>query len=221
VNVDNCTIFVALHAWRNAMSNTLVAPELEIFPNRYRWTVEACDRLMELGMLEGNNEILDGEIISKMGQNPAHANALKRLMRVLSSLFGLDLLWIQSPLTLPAPDNIYNEPEPDITVTRESEDAYADRHPGPEDVRLVVEVSDTTLRTDQIVKSRLYARAGIAEYWILDLNARQLHIYREPANGEYVVVTVHAETDTVTLTALPNASIAITEILPPAQENRP
>ena len=197
------------------MSNTLVAPELEMFPHRYRWTVEACGRLLELGLLEGRNEVLDGEIVSKMGQNPAHANALKRLMRVLSALFGLDLLWIQSPITLPAPDNEYSEPEPDIAVTRESEESYADRHPGPEDLHLIVEVSDTTLRSDLIVKSRLYARAGIAEYWILDINARQLHIHREPSNGEYAVVTIHAETETVALVAHPGASIAVTEILPP------
>ena len=197
------------------MTNTLVAPELELFPNRYRWTVEACNRLMELDLIKGHNEVLDGEIICKMGQNPAHSNALKRLLRVLSSLFGLDLVWIQSPITLPAPDNIYNEPEPDVAVTRASEEAYTDRHPGPADLHLVVEVSDTTLRTDQIVKSALYARAGIPEYWILDLNARQLHIHREPANGEYAVVTVHTETETVHLTAHPGASIAIAEILPP------
>ncbi len=197
------------------MSNTLVAPELEMFPNRYRWTVEACDRLIELGFLEDHIEVLDGEIISKMGQNPAHSNALKRLMRVLSSLYGLDVLWIQSPVALPAPDNVYSEPEPDIAVTYESEDAYADRHPGPEDLRLVVEVSDTTLRTDLIVKARLYARAGIAEYWILDINARKLYIHREPVGGEYTVITVHAETETIVLAVHPDAPIGIADILPP------
>ena len=197
------------------MSNALVGPEMEMFPNRHRWTVEAYDRLVELGVLDGRNEVLDGEIVSKMGQNPAHSNALKRLMRVLAILFGLDLLWIQSPITLSAPDNVYNEPEPDIAVTRESEGAYADRHPGPNDVLLVVEVSDTTLRTDLMVKARLYARAGIAECWILDINARQLHIHREPADGEYTVVTVHTETETCALVAYPNASIAVSEILPP------
>lgn len=197
------------------MSNTLIAPELEIFPNRYRWTVEAYHKLMELGVLEGRNEILDGEIIDKMGQNPAHANALKRLMRVLAALFSLDLLWIQSPITLSAPDNVYSEPEPDIAVTLQSEDAYAGRHPGPEDLQLVVEVSDTTLRTDLIVKTHLYARAGIAEYWILDLNARQLHVYRAPHNGEYSAVMIHTETESVTPLASSGASIAVADILPP------
>ena len=197
------------------MINTLVAPELEMFPNRYRWTVEACDRLMELGLLEGRNEVLDGEIVSKMGQNPAHSNALKRLMRVLSSLFGLDFVWVQSPLTLPAPDNIYNEPKPDLAVTRGSEDAYADRHPGPEDVRLVVEVSDTTLRTDLLLKARLYARAGIPEYWILDLNSRKLHVHRDPVEGEYSLLAAYGEAETIAPLGDPNVSVSITEILPP------
>jgi hypothetical protein len=88
------TLEWATSAMRMTMSNTLISPEEEMFPNRCRWTVEACYRLMELGLLEGRNEVLDGEIVSKMGQNPAHANAIKRLMRVLTTLFGLDFLWI-------------------------------------------------------------------------------------------------------------------------------
>ena len=197
------------------MSNALIAPEFELFPNRYRWTVQECSEMAAEGRLIGRYEILDGEVIGKTGQNPAHANALKRLMRVLAALFGLDLLWVQSPITLLDPDNVYNQPEPDIAVTRESEGASRDHHPGPEALLLVVEVSDTTLRTDLLVKARLYARAGIAEYWTLDLNARQLYIHREPGNGEYTDVTVHSEIETVMLASHPGTPIAIADLLPP------
>src|ERR1700683_2730386 len=154
------------------MTNTLIASEQEVFPNTYRWTVNECYRLMELDLLEGRYEVLDGEIVSKIGHNPAHSYAIQRLMRILSALFGLNNLWIQSPITLPAPDNVFNEPEPDVAVTRSSDEDYSGRHPGPADLCLVVEVSDPTLRPDLIVKARLYARAGIAEYWTFDLNAR-------------------------------------------------
>lgn len=196
------------------MSNTLIAPEFEMFPNRYRWTVEACYRLRELGFLEGRFELLDGEVISKMGQKPSHAMTLTRLVRVLAVLFGLEYLRIQTPIALLAPDNVYTEPESDLAVTRETEEAYADRHPGLGELLLLIEISDTTLRTDLLVKARLYARAGIAEYWTLDLNARQLHIHREPVNGEYAAVTVHAETETVAATARPDAPIAVADLLP-------
>jgi Uma2 family endonuclease len=116
---------------------------------------------------------------------------------------------------LPGIDGIYNEPEPDAAVTRGPENAYNGRHPGPDDLLLVVEISDTTVRTDLIVKARLYARAGIAEYWALDLNARQFHIHREPANGEYTAVTVHAETETVAFASRPEAPVAMADLLPP------
>jgi Uma2 family endonuclease len=197
------------------MSNTLFASEPEMFPNRYRLPVEAYYRLRELGFLEGRFEILDGEVISKMGQNPPHSSTLTRLFRILASLFGADYLRMQSPIVLPGTDGLYNEPEPDAVVTRERENAYNGRHPGPEDLLLVVEISDTTIGTDLTVKARLYARAGITEYWALDLNARQLHMHREPANGEYTAVTVHAETETVILASRLEACVVLTDLLPP------
>lgn len=197
------------------MSNTLFASEPEMFPNRYRLPVEAYHQLQELGFLEGRFEILDGEVISKRGQKPAHSSTLTRLLRILAGLFGADYLRMQSPIVLPGMDGLYNEPEPDAAVTKEPENAYNDRHPGSDDLLLVVEISDTTLRTDLVVKARLYARAGIAEYWVLDLNARQLHIHRAPADGEYTAVTVHAEAETVAFASRPEAPIAITDLLPP------
>lgn len=128
------------------MSNTLLTAEPEMFPNRYRLPVEAYYRLRELGFLEGRFEILDGAVINKRGQNPPHASTLTRLLRILVSLFGADYLRMQAPIVLPGTDGIYNEPEPDAAVTREPENAYNGRHPGPEDLVLVVEISDTTLR---------------------------------------------------------------------------
>jgi len=71
------------------------------------------------------------------------------------------------------------------------------------------------LRTDLVVKAGLYARAGIAEYWVLDLNARQLHIHRAPANGEYTAVTVHDEAETVAFASRPETPIALADLLPP------
>jgi len=197
------------------MSHTLIAPEYELFPNRYRWTVAECSRMAEEGRLVGRYELLDGEVVSKMGQKPTHYLAISLLTQWANRTFGDRFVRVQGPIALPGPDGDYSEPEPDLAVTRESTTAYSDHHPRPEDLLLVVEVSDATLRTDLIVKARLYARAGIAEYWTLDLNARQLHIHRQPVEGEYTAVTIHAEAETVALAARPDAPIAFADLLPP------
>ena len=88
-----------------------------------------------------------------------------------------------------------NEPEPDPAVTREDTTVYADRHPGPADLHLVVEVSDTTLRTDLDFKADLYARAGIPEYWALDPASSRLHVHRNPLSGQYESVAILSESD--------------------------
>ncbi len=197
------------------MPHALIAPELEIFPNRYRWTVEDCAAMLAEGRLVGRFELLDGEVVTKMGQKPAHRIAVLLVTEWLIALFGARRVPVQEPIALPLPDGLYSEPEPDIAVTREATTAYADRHPGPEDLLLVVEVADTTLRTDLLVKSRLYARAAIVEYWTLDLNARLLHVHRDPVDGEYANVAIHAETETVACLTRPEALVRVADLLPP------
>ena len=200
------------------MSSTLIEPEMETFPNRYRWTTEACYRLRELGFLEGRYELLDGEIIDKMGQNPPHASTLTRVASIFARLFGFERIRIQSPITLPGSQGVHNEPEPDVAITREPEVSFGDRHPFPMELLLVIEVSDTTLQTDLLVKARLYARAGISEYWALDLTSRQLHIHKEPENGEYTSVTIHAETESAAPSERPDAFLKIRDMLPPLDD---
>ncbi len=197
------------------MSSVLIAPELEMFPDRHRWTVETCCQLAELGFLEGRFEVIDGEVVSKMGQKPSHRIAIILIMNWLLTQFAALNIQSEAPITLPDPDNIYTEPEPDVAVTREPTTAYTHRHPGPDDLLLIIEVSDSSIRTDLLVKARLYARAGIMEYWTLDLNARQLHIHRAPDNGQYAVVTVHNEDTSVALASRPDAPVPVAALLPP------
>ena len=197
------------------MSETVIPPQFELFPDRYRWSVAECARMAEEGRLVGRYEILDGEVVSKIGQKPSHYLGISLLTLWANRTFGDQFVRVQGPIALPAPDNEFSEPEPDVAVTRASTTAYAEHHPGPEDLLLVVEVSDTTLRSDLMVKPRLYARAGIAEYWVLDLNDRQLYLHREPVNGEYTIVTTHSENETVALATRPDAPVAIADLLPP------
>jgi len=197
------------------MSSALIAPELEMFPDRYRWTVKACSRLAKLGFLEGRFEVVDGEIVSKIGQKPSHRIVIILIMNWLLAQFDALNIQTEAPIALSGTDGIYTEPEPDVAITREPTTAYTNRHPGPDDLLLIIEVSDSSIRADLLVKAPLYARAGIAEYWTLDLNARQLHIHRSPDSGQYAIVTVHSEDETVALAVRPNAPVSVAALLPP------
>jgi Uma2 family endonuclease len=199
------------------VSLTLIAPEYELFPNRRRWSVAECYQMAEEGRLVGRYEVLDGEVVNKMGQKPPHFIGISLLARWANKVFGDERVRIQGPIALPAPDGEFSEPEPDLAVTIEPTIAYDGGHPGPADLLLVAEVSDASLLTDVVVKSRLYARAGIAEYWILDLAARGLHVHRAPVDGEYSSIIFHPETKTVSAAARPDAPVLIADLLPPTR----
>src|SRR5438128_1194075 len=131
-----------------------------------RFSVAEYHRLIQTGILteDDNLELLEGYLVCKMSRNPPHdatiQKATKRLFRVLPA--GWDLR-IQSAVTLPD-----SEPEPDFAVVRGDETAYRAHHPGPPDVGLVIEVADSTLPGDRDDKGRIYARAGIPTYWIVN-----------------------------------------------------
>ena len=118
----------------------------------------------------------------------------------------------QLPITL----NDLSEPEPDVLVVPGTPDDYAARHPGPSDARLLVEISDTTLRMDQGRKQRAYARAGIPEYWIVNLSARRLQVYREPTEAGYQSVASYSEGESVAPVAVPHSLVSVAGLLPTA-----
>ena len=106
-----------------------------------------------------------------------------------------------------------SEPQPDITILRWRDDFYESAHPGPEDIILVVEVADTTARYDRKIKVPLYARHGIPEVWLLDLQERVLEIYRNPEQGKYQQIE-HLRSGPVALTQLPEAVIQLADLFP-------
>jgi Uma2 family endonuclease len=144
-----------------------------------RFSVAEYHRLIELGMLteDDNIELLEGYLVHKMSRNPPHDAAIqkgmKRWLRVLPA--GWDLR-VQSAITLTE-----SEPEPDFAIVRGDENAYLTRHPTAADIGLVVEVSDSTLPGDRDDKGRIYARAGIPCYWIVNLVDGQIEGYTSPS----------------------------------------
>ena len=146
-----------------------------------RFTVAEYHKLIEIGVLTENDnlELLDGYLVEKMPHNPIHDGTLQKVNRRLLPL--LPAGWearVQMAVTLSK-----SEPEPDLAVVRESPDGYTTHHPTAADIGLLVEVSNTTLDSDRDDKIPLYARDGIAVYWIVNLIDRQVEVHEQPSGA--------------------------------------
>jgi Uma2 family endonuclease len=174
-------------------------------PPRKRWTREQCAPLEASGLFELEKlELVDGELITKMGKNRPHVKALTWMLIWLQQTFGASFVNAGAPIDVSAGDNAGNEPEPDLIVFKR-EFATFESNPQPEDLNLVVEIGDSTLKFDLTVKAALYARAGILEYWVLDVAGRRLFAHRRPVAGNYTSVAVYAENEVIAPLAAPQA----------------
>lgn len=202
---------------RRSRGNASVSNRLHL-QNHWQWTVEDFQRASDLGVFGSDVklELIAGEIIRKMTQKEAHAWAIRAMEEALRRIYatGHDTR-VQLPLILTPQD----KPEPDVAVVSGSFHDYKRTHPTT--AALVVEVSDTTLKMDQTGKAAAYARAGIPEYWIVNLNERVLEVHRHPASmpGQplghgYKSLTRYLDTDTVAPIDFPDALIAVASLLP-------
>jgi Uma2 family endonuclease len=149
-----------------------------------RFNVEDYHRMAELGVLgaEDRVELIEGEIVEMAAMGSRHAACVRRLDALLNRLLaGAALVSPQCPIQL----SELSELEPDLALLRPREDFYAERHPRPEDVLLVIEVSDTSAEYDAEVKLPLYARAGVPEVWLVDLGREIIEVHHRPATGTY------------------------------------
>jgi Uma2 family endonuclease len=149
-------------------------------PNDMIWrlSIEQYHAIIQAGILTDDDsvELLEGWLVFKMPKNPPHRVTTRLVRTALENI--LPRGWYvdsQEPITLSN-----SEPEPDIVVVRGDTRQYLDRHPGAEDIALIIEVSDTTLQRDRTVKKRIYARAGISIYWIVNLVEGQVEVYSQP-----------------------------------------
>ncbi len=145
----------------------------------YRLSVAQYHAMAKAGILGEDDpvELLEGWLVQKMTKHRPHSLSTLLIREALRSLISSG--WYvdtQEPVTTED-----SEPEPDIVVVRGSPRDYADRQPAPADVSLVIEVADSTLQTDRGRKLRLYARVGIAIYWIVNLTERQIEVYSDPS----------------------------------------
>jgi Uma2 family endonuclease len=168
---------------------------LEQYNQPKLWTREEAARLSEI-FPDQKYELIEGELIDKMGQNPPHAYIISVLTEMLSTVFP-GRVRIQLTITLPEPEGFRSEPLPDIVVVRKKSTEYFYRHPGPKDIALLIEVADTSLQMDRVIKARLYARCGIELYWVVDIPGRRIVVYRNPGPDEYNSVTIYQVHDQV------------------------
>jgi Uma2 family endonuclease len=179
-------------------------------PPRKRWTRQECATLEASGIwAEQHLELIEGELISKMGKKRPHTVTLVRVQAWLVRVFGEQFVNPGTPIDVAPGDNPINEPEPDLIVLAKDQDEITDHNPQPREVRLVVEIDDSTVRFDLTAKARLYARAGIAEYWVVDIPSRRLVVHRDPGDGEYRSVIAYSDQENVRPLAAPNAEFSV------------
>lgn len=178
---------------------------------RHRITVHEYYRMAETGILapDARVELIEGEIIDMAPIGSNHSSVVDRTARMLfAALHDLAIIRVQGPVRL----DDRSEPEPDLALLKPRADFYRDRHPGPADVFLVIEVSDTTLAYDRGVKVPLYAKHGIAEAWLIDLNGNLIHVYRNPGNGEYTDLQSLVRPGWLSIQAFPDMPIEVSGI---------
>jgi len=164
-----------------AVSPVFVSPSSAPADDLWRLSVEQYHAMMEAGILLSGDpvELLEGLLVEKMSKNSTHRKANRRLRLILERLAPAG--WFvdaQEPIT-----TADSEPEPDLAVIRGDPDAYSN-HPGPQDLALVVEGSDATLQRDRTIKQRIYARAGVSVYWIINLIDGQIEVYTDPTGPD-------------------------------------
>jgi Uma2 family endonuclease len=195
------------------MPTAISTPE-ETLPTRLFWTRDECEFLENNGLLTpGKYEYIHGAIVFKMPQKYPHFRTITLLQEWLVSLFGFDYVLAQTTLSL-SEDAM---PEPDVFVISTSIDTLQ-RVPNADEVVLLIEVSDTTLRYDKNTKAALYATAGIPEYWIVDVVAREIIVHRSPETeaGTYANITIIMATNQQTIASLVKSTepVVVANLMP-------
>ena len=178
---------------------------------RHKLTVDDYYRLGEAGILREDSrvELIAGELIDRAPIGSRHAGFINKIAERLRAGSGQTaIVAIQNPLRL----STESEPQPDVALLRPRADYYAEKHPEPADVLLVIEVADTSLRYDREIKIPLYAQHGVAETWLVDIEKRQVMVYDELYDGVYQRVTNFGIAATISPQCLPMLALELAEL---------
>ena len=178
---------------------------------RHKLTVTDIYGMLDAGILHEDDrvELIDGELLDMAPIGSDHAATVDAFTKALVLACGdRAIVRVQSPMRL---DDL-NEPQPDFSVLRPRSGGYRKAHPGPADVLLLIEVADSSLRFDRRIKLPLYARFGIPEVWIADLQRRILERHRTPVDGTYADRTEHQPGESLSPALLPGATLTLAGI---------
>jgi Uma2 family endonuclease len=165
---------------------------------RKRFSREEVDRLLDAGFFDGQRyELIDGDLIDKMGQNPKHAFAIRLVLKWLLGFLEVDQVQVQLPIEAAGEDRDRSLPEPDLAVLAELKPAHRQRHPRGDELLLVVEITDTSAAFDLGRKAVLYARSGVPEYWVLDRTRGMLVVHRQLDGNQYRNIHLYSHEDAV------------------------
>ncbi len=182
-------------------------PALEV--PRKVWTRDEAHALVEMGFPNAEKlELIGGELIDRMGKKHPRNFWQNVIHAWLLQTFGSDYVQAEPSIYVSPEDNLRNEPEPDLIVTAQSIREYKD-NVGPGDIRLLIEVADSTVNFDLNQKAELYARAGIADYWVVDIPAQLVHVHRVPKRGTYTNIVQYAFHEQINPLADPNAVVCM------------
>ncbi len=186
--------------------------ESAVQPTRRRFTVEEYYKMAEVGILSEDDrvELIDGEIVAMTPIGVRHAFCVNKLTAFFHRLLPDDvIIQVQNPIRL----HRHAEVQPDVTVVRQRDYVRLQQHPGPEDVLLAVEVSDTTLSWDRRVKLPLYAQAGIPEVWIINLQQERIEVHSQPEGGAYKTVRRLRRGQSVAVPGSAEAKLKVEDVL--------
>jgi hypothetical protein len=181
-----------------------LAPPLDEPDHRLKWTRTEVERFEEAGLWGDRKfELLEGVLYDRRGKNKLHALVQTLLNEWAHLNFPAKMIRAESPIDVSERDNPSSQPMPD-----------AGDHPAPNEIALVIEVSDTTLREDLGLKTGLYARAGIREYWVIDIRGRRLIVQRTPQGDDYTELKKLGENESITPLFAPDKPLILSSILP-------
>jgi Uma2 family endonuclease len=176
---------------------------MQIEVARKRFTVEEYYRMAETGILTASDrvELIEGEIVEMSPIGDRHMNAVNRATMIFARGVGdKAVVSIQNPAHM----DRHNEPQPDVVLIRPREGFYGKGTPDPDDVLLLIEVSDSTLSFDLKVKLPVYARTGIREVWIVDLQKDLIHVHRKPTKATYGSIEIRGRGELISPQAFPD-----------------
>jgi Uma2 family endonuclease len=179
---------------------------------RLKFTTEQYHLMAHAGILGEDDrvELIEGEIVQMAPIGSRHQACVNRLNALFSrGAADRAVVEVQGPINLPG----HSEPEPDVALLRRRADYYAEAHPGPNDILLLVEVSDTSADYDRQVKAPLYARHGVLELWLVDLETGVVEVYRRPTARGYQEVLQHGRGQRLSPEAFPDLDLAVEDIL--------